>query len=198
MKPLLAVMLLAVTTTGCAVSRNAKLDYAPDKGLSLPTPGANESVMVILRPARTAHGISSIVYEDDQFISIVMARSHVVHRTTPGNHRYMVISESADFMDADLEGGKIYFARAVPRMGAWRARFSLLPITPDSNEWKKLAKWLDASHQVTPNDKGMQWADDNRPSVMSKKDGKLNGWLQKDQRPILTPEDGVSSWPPGS
>ena len=31
----------------------------------------------------------------------------------------MIISEAADFLDADLEAGKTDFARTVIRMGTW-------------------------------------------------------------------------------
>src|SRR5438552_7666062 len=102
----------------------------------------------------------------------------------------MVVSEAADFLDADLEAGKTYFVAVRPRMGAWRARFSLEPIAPSSGRWSNLTKWLDDSYVVTTNAAGEQWARDNQASVTAKRDKYLRAWLAKDERPALQRADG--------
>ena len=191
------LLCLLVFTPACWVSRNAKLDYAVEPGLQALEPGPDEAVVVFLRPAFTGHAISAVVYEDDAFVSIVMARSHVVHRTTPGQHRYMVVSESADFLDAELEGGTVSFVEVQPRMGAWRARFSLAAFdAPERAD--DLAEWLAESHAVTPNDLASQWSVESADSVAQRAAENLPRWLEKEDRPQLTPDQALSAWPPGS
>jgi len=158
----------------------------------VPAP-ADKAVVVFLRPEFKGYAISAAVYEDDAFLGIVMRHARLVHEASPGMHRYMVVSEAADFLDADLEAGKTYFVAVRPRMGAWRARFSLEPITPSSGRWSNLTKWLDDSYVVTTNAAGEQWARDNQASVTAKRDKYLRAWLAKDERPALQRADGVSS-----
>jgi hypothetical protein len=147
--------------------------------------------VVFLRAAYTGYAISAAVYEDDRFLGIVMRHARLVHETSPGIHRYMVVSEAADFLDADLEAGKTYFVNVRPRMGAWRARFSLYPITPSSPGWSDLPGWLDDSYVVTTNAAGEEWARNNQASVTAKRDKYLRPWLAKATRPLLRPVDGV-------
>jgi tRNA A37 methylthiotransferase MiaB len=105
---------------------------------------------------------------------------------------YMVASEAADFMSADLEGGKIYFAQVVPRMGMWRARFSLEPITPSGPDWTNLDDWLRGSQRAVLNEEGQQWARDNQESVLGKETAYLKDWQKKTDQPHLRPQDGVT------
>ncbi|MGE3538585.1 MAG: hypothetical protein AB7N91_14305 [Candidatus Tectimicrobiota bacterium] len=154
----------------------------------LQAPPEDQALVVFLRPAFSGHAVSAAVYEEDRFIAIVMARTHIVHLTQPDSHRYMVVSEAADFLDADLAGGKMYFIHVVPRMGAWRARFSLAALTPHSEQWPKLKEWLTESYQVMPNEEGRAWNRNNYDSVREKKEAYLAGWLQKEPRPVLHTE----------
>ena len=176
---------------GCA--RRSDLMNVNAEGTRLVPAPADKAVVVFLRPEFKGYAISAAVYEDDAFLGIVMRHARLVHEASPGMHRYMVVSEAADFLDADLEAGKTYFVAVRPRMGAWRARFSLEPITPSSGRWSNLTKWLDDSYVVTTNAAGEQWARDNQASVTAKRDKYLRAWLAKDERPALQRADGVSS-----
>jgi hypothetical protein len=186
---LLSSTILLALPTACA--RRTALMNDEARGAALAAAPADKAVIVFLRPAYTGYAISAAVYEDDRFLGIVMRQARLVHETTPGTHRYMVVSEAADFLDADLEAGKTYFVNVRPRMGAWRARFSLYPITPTSPNWSELSEWLDKSYVVTPNAAGEQWARDNQGSVTAKRDKYLRAWLAKATRPTLRPTDGV-------
>ncbi len=63
----------------------------------------------------------------------------------------MVVGENADFISAELGANKTYYALVTPRIGAWKARFSLKPIHADQlnssqfDEWLDNCKWLQQS-----------------------------------------------------
>jgi hypothetical protein len=193
----LAVLLLAASlvagASGCA-RRSALVNYAPTSGYRFSPPPPDKALVVFLRPAFLGYAISAAVYEDDKFLGIVMRHSYIEHLTPPGKHLYMVVSEAADFLGADLQGGKIYFVQVVPRMGAWRARFSLHPITPSGSEWEVLPDWLDRSYRAVLNQDGIEWARENDESVKEKKDDYLPVWEEKPERPELRPADGVAQF----
>lgn len=95
----------------------------------------DESTIVFMRSSFVGKMIKASIYEvtDDktQFIGIMKNKKKITFKTTPGSHTFMVVSESADFMQANVEGGKTYYSIITSRMGAWKARFSMSPIRND-------------------------------------------------------------------
>src|SRR5690348_12397408 len=102
-----------------------------------PAPEEGKALVVFMRPSMLGFAIQSSVYDThgagNEFIGIVSAKTKVAYQAAPGNHLFMVIGENADFMNADLQAGKTYYVLVSPRMGAWKARFSLLPIHDDAS-----------------------------------------------------------------
>jgi len=189
---LLVVLAVAGMTGEAFAGRSEHLDYAETRGVELSAPDPDRALVVFLRPG--GPGIHSSVYDGEEFLSFVQPKTCFLYDTAPGKHRFMVVSEAADFLAADLKGGKIYFVLVSPRMGMWRARFSLLPITKKDNEWKKLPAWLEKAYLVEPNESAMAWVEENRPSIDEKKSSYLEKWEARppEERPTLNPGDGVT------
>jgi len=190
LKPLLIVGLL-VMAAGCASPFMADL---PEDKTNF-TPGPDEAMVVFMRPSAFGGAVQSVVYDvtggTPEFIGIVSASRKIAYSATPGERRFMVVSESADFADAELLAGKTYYMLVTPRFGVWRARFSLRPVSKSDmaaepfDDWVKGTKWVEntpASHQ---------WARENEPSVREKMAAKLPEWLAKEDRPILRAQDGI-------
>jgi hypothetical protein len=179
----LAVGLLA----GCSVRSDLMAPTGePTSGLR---PAAGKALVVFLRPEYVGYAIQAVVYDDTQFIGVVSRYAAVAYQADPGPHRFMVVSEAADFMDADLAPGRTYFAQVRPRMGAWRARFSLAPLSATADA-RDIASWLAESKVVTANAAGRRWDEANRPSVLEKKAAYERKWLEKADRPMLHADDG--------
>jgi len=158
-------------------------------------PGSNEAVVVFMRPSTFAYAIQSSVFdvttEENQLVGIVSAKKKVAYRANPGKYMFMVVGESADFMQAELEAGKTYYATVNPRMGAWKARFSLGAVHQNIdqarlNEWRKDCSWVETTEAT------YQWAEQNAPSIQSKRDAYIEKWHSKpdSDKPTLYPEDG--------
>ena len=129
-----------------------------------------------------------------------MNGTKVVYKTTPGKHVFMVVSEAADFMEADLDSGKNYFSIATPRMGAWVARFSLWPIKNDPNAeyhtgMSEFNRWVDSTKLVENTDESRAWYEKNKASVKTKYDKYWPTWQEKTEedtlKRTLSPEDGM-------
>jgi hypothetical protein len=155
-----------------------------------PPPG--EGMVLIFRPPRFGRTGWATVYEDDEILALFGYSSYFAHVTSPGTHRYMVISEAADFLDVEVEAGHVYFAEIVPRTGAWRARFSLVPYPWGHARLEKLEDWLAKSKPVVPGSKEQEWHADHGGSAMEKRDAYLPKWLGKPNRPVLHPGDGAT------
>lgn len=96
-------------------------------------PPSDKAQVVFLRPSGMGWlddaSIHDITEHNIEFIGLVTAKTRIAHNMEPGTHRFMVVGENADFMEAELEGGKIYYVVVTIRPGYWAPRFSLLPVS---------------------------------------------------------------------
>jgi len=135
----------------------------------------------------------SVVYDvtnesaDPALVGIVSAGKKIGLTAPPGQRRFMVVSEAADFMDAELVAGKTYYALVTPRMGMWRVRFSLRPMNASDPE---LLNYLTTTNWVENTATSAAWSRENMFSVKAKKAEYLVEWLAKPDKPILRVGDG--------
>ena len=103
--------------SGCA--SNMMIDSAEQE---LVAPAADTAQIVFLRSSILGSAIQAVVYDATdggaEFIGILSNGKKLAHTVQPGKHVFMVVSEAADFMEAELLGGKTYYAMITPRMGA--------------------------------------------------------------------------------
>ena len=150
--------------------------------------GAGQTQVVFIRSAFIAQAIQSSVYDitsgTPEFIGILSNDTKVSYMTTPGEHMFMVIGESADFLKANVLEGKTYYAVVTPRMGFWKARFSLHPVRNDesgkfqygSEEFKEM---LSDSQFVKSGAAAKKWAVSNASSISGKMNKYLPEWNSK-------------------
>lgn len=191
------VLFLAILLSGCAGSVKHMSSVPANKIVTSPEKG--KAMVVFMRPSKMGFAIQSSVFEiiEDQptIVGIVAAKKKVAYQVEPGKHLFMVVGESADFMSADLEANKVYYALVTPRMGAWKARFSLEPIHTVGDNDSNYQKSLDACEWVEISPATSEWANDNMPSLKSKYENYHKKWMSKPEadRPKLLPEDGKMS-----
>lgn len=177
----------AVGLYGCATPR-MNLSVPIETNVTLK---ADKALVYFIRPEVLGFQIHAAVYDDNKFIGFVPYNQKLPYLTEPGEHIFMVVSEAADFMKANLLPGKTYYAQIEPRMGVWRARFSLAPVTKEQLGNEKFRKWIAEARLIDNNDLAYQWADNNHESVLKKKEEYFKIWLSKDEanRPLLQSSD---------
>jgi hypothetical protein len=182
---------------GCASTPMEKLTAAP------PKPAADQAQVVFMRDSFLGQAIQASVFDvttpSTQFIGVVTNKTKVAYATTAGKHTFMVVSEAADFLEADLTAGKTYYAMVIPRMGAWKARFSLWPVAKDpsakySLQSKDFPSWLADTTWVANSPASKAWYEANKASVESKQKEYWAVWQKKSPEDIkertLQPGDG--------
>lgn len=194
-------LLLLLLCSPVAFAKSAQMAPAADQN---PKPEAGKALVVFLRSSFVGGGISSSVYEapdsETRFLGIVQNKDKLAVQLEPGEHRFMVIAENADFLDAKLDAGKTYYVLISPRMGVWKARFSLFPIhnradAEYSVQSADFTKWMASGEYVSMNPESQAWYEKNKASVADKKADYLVKWnkmLPKDRAElVLHAEDGV-------
>lgn len=189
-----AALSLALLLSSCAGTVKNMRTVQPGEIVSAPVEG--KSLVVFMRPSTLGFAIQSSVFEIEgdhpSLVGIVAAKKKVSYQLEPGKHLFMVIGESADFMSAELEENRTYYALVTPRMGVWKARFSLMPIHLGELDSSQFSDWLEACEWVEKNTDSENWASENMPSIESKRETYYEKWMSKDvsERPNLLPQDG--------
>jgi hypothetical protein len=184
--------------SSCASTR---MQVATQQGLVPAVPG--KAQIVFLRSSSAGSAFQSSVYDvtsgNPFFIGIVANNTRVSHLTDPGKRTFMVVSEAADFMQAELSEGRTYYSIVTPQTGAWKAHFSLHPIKKDpagkfSTASPDFAGWLANTRLVENTPESEQWARDNNKDVQEKYHEYWPKWLGKTaeekEQLTLRPEDG--------
>ena len=197
MKKIVVSVLIAFAVmflTGCAGSVKNMEVLAPSQVVTVPE--KDKAMVIFMRPSSMGYAIQSSVFEmqnlTPKLVGIVAAKKKVVYQVDAGEHLFMVVGESADFMSATLEANKTYYALVTPRMGMWKARFSLKPITKEQfgttefNEWFNDCEWV-GKIQASEN-----WMSENINDISAKYTAYYQDWMSKDvsDRPKLMAQDG--------
>lgn len=196
-KKLLYILLLIVITLSFVSCASKYMKPAEPDAIMKYKPAANEAVVIFMRPSTLGFAIQSSVFdvttEENVFVGIVASKAKVAYKTTSGEHLFMVVGESSDFMRAELEGGKTYYALVTPRMGMWKARFSLEPIHKIDLQSSDFKDWESSCNFTENTDASYQWAKDNATSLQSKRLSYYKKWINKSEgeRPLLKKEDGI-------
>jgi hypothetical protein len=179
---------------GCAVQSAYMQPVGPEVSY---TPASNEAVVVFMRPSRMGGAVQSSVFDvttdKNVLVGVVSSKTKVAHKVKPGEHLFMVVGESADFMKANVKAGKTYYAVVTPRMGVWKARFSLDPVNKAELGKAEFKSWDNACKFVENTEASHQWARDNAASIQQKRTGYYQKWIAKPEteRPVLNKEDGI-------
>lgn len=192
----LTVLLLSMfVLSGCSGAiKNMKL--AP-VGAVIEKPSEGKAQVVFLRPQSAAYAIQSSVFEikdeKPEIAGVIPAKAKFVYEVDAGEHLFMVLGESGDFMSANLEAGKTYYALVRPRMGLWKARFSFDPVHKDEQMDGDLEDWLSDCRLVEASEATDRWAQENAEDIEEEYMEYYQNWMEKyaEDRPRLFPEDGI-------
>jgi hypothetical protein len=185
---------LALSASACAGTIKNMREVPP--GSPEPKPAAGKAMVVFLRPSGMGYAIQSSVFvvkdKNPELVGIVAAKTKVAWQADPGKHLFMVVGESGDFMGAELEAGKTYFATVAPRLGMWKARFSLKPVGPEEAASPAFVDGLNGSRWVEKDEAAEAWARGHADEVRSKYEGYYPKWMEKAEadRPWLRTTDG--------
>jgi hypothetical protein len=148
MKHRLAPVLLVLLVTlffGCAGSSQYMSTAAtpPPAG-----PSPDKALVYIMRPSGMGFAINFQIYHSDELIGLSQAKSFFTYECDPGTHMFLGIAENKHGLKAELEAGKTYFVLTQVKMGAWKARMAMIPVTAGSEWWDKVDGYKTSLHYI--------------------------------------------------
>jgi hypothetical protein len=164
---------------------------------------ANKSRIVFMRSTFIGHLINATLYDvtkgEPEFLGIIPNASRIVYDTEPGERIFMVQSEAADFLKANMTAGKTYYALVTPRMGVWVARFSMAPVrrdgtVPGNTEPARIAEMKTNTKVVANTNETKDWFQKNLTDIKAKQAEYFPAWQKKPaadmEQVTLQPYDG--------
>lgn len=104
---------------------------------------ADKAVVYFVRPSSAGFAINFSYFDSTRLIGKFNAPKYIRYVCEPGKHLFWARSENRDFVEAEVEAGKIYFIEAKATMGAVKAGVNLRPVDPRSEKsMKKINKLL--------------------------------------------------------
>ncbi|HTH55957.1 MAG TPA: hypothetical protein VL728_07905 [Cyclobacteriaceae bacterium] len=104
---------------------------------------SDKSVVYFVRTSSLGFAINFSYFDSTKLIGRFNGRKYTRYECNPGKHLLWARSENRDFMEADLEPGKIYILKANPTMGFNKAQVSLEQVDPNNpNAMKNILKLL--------------------------------------------------------
>jgi len=195
-----ALLLLSL----CAAPAFAKSDFMQPAADTAPSPQPGKALVVFFRTSFYGQVFSATLYEapDDatRFLGAMDNKTKLAVQMEPGKHRFMVVAENADFLDAELDAGKTYYVLISPRTGFMKMRFSLFPMLNQAGAKYSLLgpefkEWMSETRFVSKGPEADAWYEDNKDSVAKKKAAYLVKWNKMDAPDraelVLHAEDGI-------
>lgn len=200
-RPLVLLLPLLLMMGGCAVKSNYMQPVESKPVQASP----DQALIVFMRPSLYGGAIQASLFTVDDgvedFIGVSSAKTKIAYPVAAGEHRFMVIGESADFMDATVEAGKTYYAIVSPRMGFWKARFSLYPVRGDrdgkfSHRSEEFADWQEGTDWVVKAPEAERWYRENQADIERKYRAYIKDWQNSGAaarvEATLYPDDAIN------
>jgi hypothetical protein len=163
------------------------------------TPKPDQALLIFMRcysfRSPSAASIFDVSESETKFIGILYNNgTKITYDVAPGEHTFMVVGESADFLKATVLPGKIYYSLVKPRMGMWKDRFSFRPLRQSDLVNAEFSDWDTHTVLVDNTPESEDWAKKNSPDIEGKRARYLPAWnalsLELRESMTLKPEDG--------
>jgi hypothetical protein len=181
------VILLSMVLAACAGTSKYMVTSAPPPA----GPPQDKSMVYFLRPSGLGFAINFQIWDRDQFIGLSQAKSYFSYLCDPGKHLFIGIAENKVAVDADLAPGMSYYVITEPRMGGWKARLAMEPVSKGSESWEKVEAMKNELGFVVPVEEEIRaWDATKKPEARELVDFFEKNPEREKYMGHLTPPDG--------
>jgi hypothetical protein len=160
---------LVATTAGCAGSSEYMREVSSAAPLSSP---ANMAAVVFIRPSGVgALANVAILDQNGTWIGEALSQSYFAVNLPPGEYMFLGSAFNTSVLKASLLPAHIYYVEVGP---TFPPGYVMEAITPRSDDWPKIAKWLHEVRRLEPLPAGA--VDMSHEEVMARVARALDSW----------------------
>ena len=120
------------------------------EGQNISPAPADKAVVYFVRPSSLGFAVNFTYFDSTTLIGKFNAPRYMRYECNPGRHLFWARSENKDFVEAEVDAGKIYFIEAIPHMGALKAAVELKPLDlMNEKELKKVFELINKKPSET-------------------------------------------------
>lgn len=175
-----AVMLMLVSLAACISIPKGRMQAVPENAV-VKAPQAGKALLYFVRTSQYGGVIPADLYDGETYIGSITTGEYIAYQATPGQHLFMVVGETAEFMPSELVVGKTYYSNVGAHMGMWKARFHFSPQNGNLPQ-AELNSAVATGRQVVLTEEGRRWGAENAAAVHKLKTENLPKWEQSGQR----------------
>lgn len=101
----------------------------------------DKAVIYIVRPSSLGFAVNFTYFDGTKLIGKFNGPRYIRYECDPGYHLFWARSENRDYVEADVDAGRIYFIEAIPHMGALKAVVQFIPL--DLKNQKEMTKVME-------------------------------------------------------
>ena len=158
---LLAVGISAISLLASGCASNLMRESSTQE-ISPPAP--ERAKIVFMRSSMVAAAINCELFEvvngELKFIGQLPTGNKIAYETTPGQKVFMAYGTAADFMLANVTGGKTYYSIVRPNWGT--GGFAPTPIRLGGSTEPEFKNWLSSTKQIEPKEDARAWFAENK------------------------------------
>jgi len=188
--------LLVLLASGCASVPKYMREVDAKQPLQAP---ADRALVVFVRSSAFGWAVRAHVMDDQEnFLGTAIAGGHFSVLRPPGKQKFVVWSEAADVLVADLAPGLVYFVEVNPAMGLMRARFNFRASHRGTDLFPFKAEYIEGTsrYEVDAQRAKAETADDRdeRREMLAAGNEKLREYAGRElAEHTLAPDDGHAS-----
>jgi len=143
-------------------------------------PESGKSALVVARTTSFGGAIEFDTYLDKKMIGVTQRKGYFIKTDVPpGTHYITSKAENMEPIKILFEENRLYYLQQIPRMGVWKARVSVAPLTPE-----ELLATLDDGCKLleyNPKDPGNDLSDEDYNEAVNDYERELKEGLHKDK-----------------
>lgn len=116
------------------------LSLLPAFGQVIKTPSQGKALVYFVRPSGMGAIINFKYFDGEKYLGKFNAGKYLAYECEPGKHIFWAKAENMDFVEAEVEAGKVYVIEAEPMMGFIKASVQLLPLDKTDKRYNKRKK----------------------------------------------------------
>jgi hypothetical protein len=127
---LIFATLLLVSACASSAPRHMMFKEDPTSAISSVKPESGKAALVVGRSTSFGGAIEFDTYLDKVMIGVTQWKSYFFKTDiAPGVHYVISKAENMEPAKINFEPDRVYYIQQIPRMGVWKARLSVAPVT---------------------------------------------------------------------
>ena len=106
-------------------------------GQELKKPSEGKALIYFTRTGFIGGAINFKYFDGEKYLGKFNSGNYLAYECEPGKHLFWAKSENFDFLEANVEAGKVYIVQSLVKVGGMKAGVDLVPLAKSDEDYQK-------------------------------------------------------------